>query len=143
MYGTSGSQATITREAIAVEPIPERYGQMLRNILLDRGFGDVPTSDGYVLSVSPLVTSEFDLGLAPDNTATRRQVTISTTMQIKKAGLILLDRKLTANNTYNVLVSQYGTVVSQQNTSKLVIDELARQIELQSALYMKDHGVGQ
>ncbi len=139
MYGTSSEEATASRAAIAVEPIGERSGQSLRNILLDRGFGDVPVKDGMKLYVEPLVLTEFDLGLAPDNTATRRQLSVASGMTLKNGDTVLTTRKLTANSTYNVLVSQYGTIVSRQNAEKQVIEELARQIEMHTTLYLKDH----
>lgn len=140
MYGTSADTAAANREAIAVQPIAERNGQQLRNILLDRGFGDTPVAGGLTLLVAPLAISETDLGLAPDNTATRRLFSISSGIILKRGNEVLLNRGISATSTYTVLISQYGTLVSRQDAEKQTLTDLARQIEMHTTLYLKDSG---
>lgn len=119
---------------ITLATMPDRTGQLLRNTLLDRGFGDADRAGDTKLVFNELSETEIDLGIAPDNTATRRQVTITGVLVITRKGEIILERKLTSRATYNVLVSQYGTIVSKENAQKQAIDDLARQIEIQTTL---------
>lgn len=118
--------------AIYVVPMPDRIGQQLRNELLDKGFSADETGTDLVLA--EMVATEFDLGLAPDNTATRRQLTLTGRMLMTRDGEALIDRTIVARTTYNVLISQYGTTVSRDSAERQVIGDLVRQIETQVAL---------
>ena len=126
----------VQMEQVNVHPIPEREGQELRNALLDRGFGDSDTAGGLELTIPGVALSEIDLGIAEDNTATRRQLTMSVGLKLSRDGKEILARTLVARTTYNVLVSQYTTLVSQDAARRMVIEDLARQIETQIVLAM-------
>lgn len=122
---------------VNVHPIPEREGQQLRNALLDRGFGDAGAPGGYELTIPTIAVSEIDLGIAEDDTATRRQLTMSVGITLSRDGKQLLARTLTGRTTYNVLISQYTTIVSQDAARRIVIEDLARQIETQIVLTLR------
>lgn len=121
---------------VTVRPIPEREGQLLRNNLLDRGFGTLGGGD-IDLAMGTLDVSEIDLGISSDNTSTRRQITVTGQLRLMKKETVILDRLIVARTTYNVLLSQFGTNVSRDNALDLAINDMARQIETQTLLTLK------
>ena len=58
----------------------------------------------------------------------------------RDSGNIVLRRQLTATNSYNQLASQYTTNVSNQYARERALDEIARQTEIQLALFFKRGG---
>ncbi len=135
VYSTKNVSTELSQ--ITVRPIPERTGQLLRNNLLDRGFGTSSQSGALDLKVENLRVTEVDLGIAPDNTSTRRQLTVLGSLRLYEDDKTVLDRQIVARTSYNVLLSQYGTNVSRDNALSLAINDLARQIETHSLLAIK------
>lgn len=118
---------------VYIEPLSERSGQILRNMLLDRGFADDPVPNGAKLSLY-LSESLANLGVAPDSTATRNQLTITASLVMTRDNQTVLSRTLVSRATYNVLLSQYTTIVSENAAREEALSDLARQIETQVAI---------
>ncbi len=124
----------------AINNIPDRSGQYLRNALIDRFYRDGrPINPHYTLNISEVQESSIDLDITKDSDATRAQLrlTSSFTLTDTQSGEIVLSRPLKAISSYNVLTSEFSTRVSAKNTRENALNDIARQIELQIALYLK------
>ncbi len=143
LYGDINEATAATEEELAriqIGNIPDREGQMLRNALIDRLQPRGQSDDiGYRLDVSPLRESLTDLDITKSADTTRAQLRLDTSITLKdiQTGEILLSRSLRAIASYNILGSEFATRVSENNTRENAIEDLARQIELQLALYFK------
>lgn len=141
LYGTpSVPEAAVSAglDHIYIENIPDREGQYLRNALIDRFYTHGrPADAAYGLKIKPLRESKTDLDITKSSDATRAQLRLTTEMVLTDlgSGQELLRRKLTSITSYNVLQSQFTTRVSEENTRQNALDDLARQIEQQLALY--------
>ncbi|MBI1300562.1 MAG: hypothetical protein GC137_02790 [Alphaproteobacteria bacterium] len=125
---------------VEIDNIPDRSGQILRNNLIDRFYRDGrPVNPDYVLKVATIKESTIDLDITEESDATRSQLRLSTTMSLvnKETGDIVLSRDINAVSSYNVLVSEFATRVSENSTRETVLNDLARQIELQIGLYLR------
>lgn len=146
MYGTafqSGSEkADIQAELsqVAISNIPDRSGQYLRNALIDKFYQNSrPASPKYTLVVGAIQESIIDLDITKNSNATRGQMRLSTTLTLTDnvTGESVLQRPITSVASYNILTSEFATRVSENNTRKNALDDLAGQIELQIGLYLK------
>ena len=143
MYG-KGQQASHDIQTVLarvqINNIPDREGQFLRNALIDRFYvNGRPAEPAYILTVSKISEQTYDLDITKSSDATRAQLKLRTTMNLKDAqtGDVVLTRKLQAISSYNVLTSEFATRVSENNTRENALTELARQIEQQIGLYLK------
>jgi LPS-assembly lipoprotein len=140
LYG--GGQASVTAHYadIAIPNIPDRDGQYLRNVLIDRLYTQGrPTDARYDLKIDPLRVTLTDLGIQKDATVTRTQVEILAHVQLidKITGKPLLDRQVRAVGGYDVLDQQYTTVITRQNVTEHVLDDLAANIVTEMDLYFR------
>lgn len=146
MYGSYGAltgqeQGAIQEQLTQIEisNIPDREGQYLRNVLIDRFYkSGRPVNPRYILNVSEINEKTYDLDITVSSDATRAQLTLSSSMQLvdSENKEVVLTRGLRASASYNILESKFATRVSEQKTRENALDELARQIELQIALYL-------
>lgn len=138
VYDSGGIRANTELSQVIVKPLPERSGQILRNNLLDRGFGHAQGRGSYTLNVLNFNITEIDLGIAPDDTSTRRQLTASGILRLRDSNnTIMIDRRIVARTSYNVLISQFGTNVSRDSALENALNDMARQIETHSLLAIK------
>lgn len=143
MYGTSSKQDMALKQGLAlvqIDNIPNREGQFLKNALIDRFYSTGrPTNSRYVLSIESLRESIYDLDITVNSDSTRSQLTLETKMVLKdkNTGKVLISRNLSALSSYNIVDSKFATRVSEQNTRENAINDLARQIKLQIALYLE------
>ncbi len=139
LYG-GGAAPQARFDTVEIGNIPDREGQYLRNALIDRFYTQGrPSSPDHTLVVAPIVESLTDLDITKNSSATRAQLRLSTTMTLLEnaSGKPVLTRTLTSLNSYNILASQFTTRVSEENVREAALDDLARQIETQMALYFK------
>ena len=109
---------------IEIPSIPDREGQILRNDLIDRLYTQGRPADArYTLKIDPVNTSISSLGIRKDATATREQLTFSVHVQLvdRASSAVLLDRSVRAVGSYDILDSQYQTLVSRQTASERVL----------------------
>ena len=59
------------------------------------------------------------------------------TLTDKRTGELVLQRNLQSTASFNVLGSEFANRVTEQSTRENVIKDIARQIEMQLALYFK------
>lgn len=121
-----------------IVPIPDRIGQQLHNLLLDRFYrtGEIPDQEVYRLTIS-LETQEKKMGIRKDETSTRSMVTVSARMVLQD---IASQRQLyTATSrvkvSYNLLVAAFATYASQDYAYRRALNYLADDITTRIALY--------
>ncbi len=127
-------------QQISIENIPDREGQYLRNALIDRLYRDGrATNPTYKLTITPLIETQRDLDITVDSDTTRAQLKISTSMALIDAATqeTLFKRSINSTASYNVLGSEFTNRVSEQSTRENILDDVARQIEMQISLYFK------
>jgi len=131
--------------SIEIDGIPDREGQYLRNLLIDRLYTKGrPSGAAYRLTFSPLAKSVVDIGIQKDATATRTQMQIATQMRLveKNTRKILLQRDLKTMGAYNLLDNQLATLVSQQNIIDSILQELGDDVVTELNLYFRRAGAG-
>lgn len=149
VYGTNSvnneTQAQNTRVKFAlndinIAAIPNREGQYLRNALVDRFyFNGTPSKARYNLVIDPIKERTYNFDITRDSEATRRQLELTTHMQLidTHSGKTILKRPLNSIASYNVLSSEFSTLVTEQNARDDALNDFSRQIEREVALYFK------
>lgn len=140
MYG--GEQPVAYRADIEIANIPNRSGQRLRNLLIDRIYVNGRPADArYELRIAPLTVLSTGLGIQQDATATRNQIEITARVMLvdTRAQTILMDRKMRAVGGYDVLDEQYATLVTRKTTTGHILADLADDITLALDLYFRSH----
>ncbi len=115
-----------------------RYGQILRNELIDRFYHNgTPSSPRYTLHFTKLNVNVRELDLTKSSEVTRSQIVANTTIQLtdNDTGQLLLARTVSSISSYNILSSKFATRVTEDNARTSALKDLARQIELQLTLY--------
>lgn len=127
-------------QQIAIDNIPDREGQYLRNALIDRLYRDGrATNATYKLTITPISETQRNLDVTVDSDTTRAQLRISTNMTLIDTATReeLFKRAINSTASYNVLGSEFANRVSEQSTRENILDDIARQIEMQIGLYFK------
>lgn len=141
LHGSRGyNESRAIYNDIYIDNIRDRSGQILRNDLIDRFYTQGrPTAPEYILRVSDIEETTSNLDLTATADTTRAQLRMDTKMRLEKkdTGELLLERELTSISSYNVLQSQFTTRVSEENVRENILKDLARQIDVQLALYFK------
>ena len=147
VYGTYTKNVREGQESVQVQlaqvgigQIPDREGQFLRNALIDRFYRDGrPQEVRYTLQIEPIDERTVDLDITKNSDATRAQLHLKIVMNLvdDNTGEAVLTRNLRSIASYNVLTSEFSTRVSAQNTRENALNDLARQIELQTSLYLR------
>jgi LPS-assembly lipoprotein len=144
MYGdsTSKNNTAIKTELsnVDIAIIPDREGQYLRNALIDRFYiNGIPASPKYRLQINKVTENISNFDVTIDSEVTRRQLKLITTMFLidLETGKPVLKRNLQAITSYNVLESEFSTIVTEQSARDAALDDIARQIERNTVLYFK------
>lgn len=138
--GSDGLSAAQGLDQIDIALIPDESGVYVRNILIDQFYQNgYPSSPRFSLIVAPIAEQRAFLDVTADSESTRRQISVSTSFQLVDLGSskTVLQRSASAISSYNVLGSQFTTRVSENDAREAALADLARQIELQVALYLK------
>lgn len=140
LYAThsDGSSAAAGLRAVAIDLIPDRNGQILRNALLDRFYGDGgPTSSRYRLTIVEHSTEEL-LGIQRDNSATKARMDVTAHYVLVPAAITgkagaapprpLLSGNAQSRVLYDINDDQYATLVGKQSAYQQGADDVADQI---------------
>lgn len=140
LYGTHGVQrASVQADMgdIEISQIANRNGQILRNALIDKITPNgQPTNAAYQLSIK-LGESKVPLGIRKDATATRANMTQTAAyVLIDRSSSVAVDRgTVQAITSYDIVNSDFGTIMAERDARKRGIDLLADSITLRVALY--------
>lgn len=132
LYGGSSARAGVSEKLAQVEiaNIPNRYGQQLRNNLIDRFHYDGrPAASPYRLDVG-LSGTEQKLALRKDSTAERAQLVVVAPYRLVESatGRVLVSGNSRALISYNILEEQYATVVTVDNAYDRALVQIADDI---------------
>lgn len=139
-----GDRATgVSSEDLAlvyVAGIPDRPGQQLRNDLVQRlNPSGQPSRPTYTLTVSLSIAST-GVSLSRDNTTSRTSITTTAkyTLTDSASGKSLFSGTSRATDAYDVLVSDYATLVSRDDAVNRAIREVSDDIRTRLAVYFQD-----
>ena len=143
MYGkhevTQQSAVASGLNDVYIDNIPDRDGQYLRNLLIDRFYSTGrPADPKYTLIVAELNEEKRELDLTKSAETTRAQLRITANIALvdRATGQQVLGRQLLAITSYNILQSEFSTRVTEDNARLNALADLARQIELALALQL-------
>jgi len=114
---------------VAIDNLPDRNGQMLRNDLIDRMYGaNRPDRPLYRLSVK-LHSSEEDLGVLANATTTRSLLNMYGDYVLKDAK----DKEILHGTAHSVAsfdkqTQMYGTLAARQDAYQRTLHEVGEQI---------------
>lgn len=142
LHGARNSQPPVAalHKAVDISNIPDRDGQYLRNLLMDRLYAEGrDPSPRYLLTVMRLDKNITSLGIRKDTTATRGQMEITARMRLtdKSTGTVVLERDLRAVGGYNRLDNQFATIISEVYSTEIVLKELASSIMTELDLHFR------
>jgi len=149
MYGTHSAATEAIDTALPnldISNIPDRDGQYLRNLLIDRLYTHGRPEDAlYTVTFSRLTEAISNLGIDKQATATRAQIQILTHMELidKSTGKPVLQRDLKVVGAYNLLDDQLSTLMSKQNVIDSVLQELRDDAVTELSLYFRRKAMGQ
>ncbi|MDA0238480.1 MAG: LPS assembly lipoprotein LptE [Proteobacteria bacterium] len=141
IYGRDGDvdiQKELTE--ISVLPIKDRAGQQLHNHLLDslNPFGR-PKSPKYRLSIQ-LTETRQELAVQKTELATRVNLSFNAQFQLSAAtgvGSSLFSGRSRIVASYNILSSDYATIVAEQDARSRAIRELSADITNRLAAFLQ------
>lgn len=143
MYGQgSASKGNVPAglDRVEIAMIPDESGIYLRNELIDRFYrSGYPASPTHKLVVSPVAELIRDLDITIESEATRKQIKLTTSISLvdNQTEQSVMSRTLSAITSYNVSPTQFTTRLSESDAREAALTDLARQIEVQTALYFK------
>jgi len=139
LYGTSadGGGTSLDMAAVRVDPIPDRIGQILRNEITNRltaGVGPQPAR--YRLNVE-LTESSQPLQIQTSDTITRYNLRLVAAFQLidVSTGNVVYHDKAEGVGSYDVVTSEYSTLVGEQETAAAAARELSKTIASLLAVY--------
>ena len=140
VHGTHGYKGAAISQLslVSIPRIPEREGQILRNNLIDRfHVRGTPKSPKYDLVINQLQTQVTRLGIAADASTTRAQYEASATVSLKdkSSDEIVLTRNYRTLAGFNILGSEFQSVIAEENARDRALNQMSEQIETQLSLY--------
>ena len=143
LYGANSmthSSATAAQFAqVEIPPLPNEAGQTLRNMLIDELHPGGP-ADAYKYTLKVAIReADLDLGLQENATATRGQVRLTAEYWLTDAenGKILLHETVRTSTGYNILINQFGTLVSTADARDTGLQQIADEMTLHLAIYFR------
>ncbi|MGE3623496.1 MAG: LPS assembly lipoprotein LptE [Bdellovibrionales bacterium] len=141
IYGARDDNSSVAAELnqVAVENIPDRPGQMLRNGLIDRMYGKGrPRNPKYHLEIS-LNWTEEGIGLLPDATTSLTELNLNADYYLKDdTGKVLMHAVAHAVANYNQLEEQLGTVAARDNAYQRSLNMIANEIVIRLGLFFSE-----
>lgn len=133
--GGAGGRVATSLAGIAVAPIPDRTGWLVRTALADRlPSGTAPIR--YRLEVE-LDDRLEGLGIRGDDTVTRERRTLRARYRLVDAatGAVLLDQTAGSDAGIDAVGSEYATLAAEQSALERLAAEIADQIVARLGLY--------
>jgi LPS-assembly lipoprotein len=142
VYGAQGGDGSPVAEQlnqVAIDPIPDHPGQMLRNDLIDRMYGKGrPAQPLYHLAIK-LRIAEEDLGTLVNATTSLAAIHTSGDYALKDANdKTLAHGTVVSTASYDKLGSMYGTVAAHDGAVERTIREVSEQLTARLSLYFSD-----
>ncbi len=148
LYGTPPSKELALGDQLArirIEPLENRVGQQLHNLMRDRlNPAGPPGKPKYDLSLS-LTSLTERTGIRVDETATRANLILRATYRLldRETELVLVQGRSQSFNSYNILDAFYATTVSEADALERGLREIADEVALRLAIYFADPHTGE
>jgi LPS-assembly lipoprotein len=143
LYGDGGGASARQLAQIEISRIPDRTGQRLRNLLIDRLTPEgEPSRPDFRLNVS-VVESVAELAVRKDESATRASLSIRATFYLTYIGgkEELMHRGFASSiNSYNRLTSDYATLAAEDDARERALRAIAEEIRLRIAAALQTPG---
>lgn len=141
MYGArdAGTPVAAALNNVAIDGIPNREGQTLRNELIDRMYGKGrPKNPKYHLHVT-LQSTEEGIGLLPNAITTLTELTLTADYALTdESGNNVMEGTARTVANYNQLEEQYGTLAAREGAFQRSLNEIADQIVNRVSLYFSE-----
>lgn len=140
LYGDHGAQAGVSEKLGQVEiaTIPNRYGQQLRNLLIDRFYEQArPGNPRYRLDTA-LEASEQKLALQKDATAVRAQLLVNAPYRLTdtQTGRVVFQSTARSMVSYNVLEQHYAGLATVDNAYDRALLDISNDITTRVAMFL-------
>jgi LPS-assembly lipoprotein len=137
LYGTPRYEILPHLASIKINPIPDREGQQLRNMLYERltPKGE-PARPEYILDVGLSVSKQL-LGLQRDDTFTRANIIVNGSYVLRAAadGRALTSGRGRFITSYDVLPSEFATVSAEADAERRALTHLGDDIAMKLSFY--------
>lgn len=140
--GASGAKVKFDLSSVSIEPIKDRIGQRLRNHLIDIiNPAGRPSKAEYSLSID-LKESKQTLAVQKTEIATRANLSFTARFGLTRRGQsdTLLNGQSTSVTSYNILSSEFATLVAERNARDRAVRELSIEIANQLAIFLRAPG---
>lgn len=143
VYGShnteSGSPVALDLNNVAIDNIPDRNGQILRNDLIDRMYGkNRPAKPLYTLKIN-IHSGEEDLGILANATSTRSLLNMYGDYSLQDAqGKQLLSGNAHSVASFDKLDEMYATVAARQDAYERTLHEVSEQIVNRLSLFFSE-----
>jgi len=127
-------------DTIALAPMGGATGQQLKNALIDRFYSHgYPDNARYVLTVSIQELSR-SIAIQKNDTTSRAQLVLRAiySLQDKGSGIVMDSGDIRAVSSYDILQSQYTTVVTLSQARENAIKELADKLTTRMAVVLEE-----
>lgn len=140
VYGkySAAQVASAELQDVRIRAIPDRYGQMLTNKLVDRMYTTArPKNPRYELE-TVLSMQERQLGIQKDATATRGELMVTANVAIydSETQSELYRTTVRTRVAYNILEGQYGNLIGRENAYERGLNDVADDIVTRTALFL-------
>ncbi|MDD3370516.1 MAG: LPS assembly lipoprotein LptE [Alphaproteobacteria bacterium] len=143
IYGSHGAdgRSLVADEmnSVAIDNIPEREGQILRNALVDRMYrANRPDKPAYRLSIK-IRSVEQDSGILANATVTRELLDVyGDYVLVDSKGKKLLSGTAHSVASFDKLDQIYGTVEARKNAYLRTLNEISEQVVNRLSLYFSE-----
>jgi LPS-assembly lipoprotein len=124
--------------AVKINTIPNRNGQILHNLLLDRmNPKGRPVAPLYALDIQ-LTEQKANIGIIKDSTATLAQLasTATYTLYDLKKRAVLQSGRSRSFTSYSIVQSEFATLAAEKDARERTLRELAEDITTKVAVYL-------
>ena len=136
--GVAGGGAADKLDQVAISNIPDRPGQVLRNLLIDRFHqNDRGTRTPYRLDAQ-ILASEQKLALRQDASAERAQLVLNVPFRLieNATGRTVFEGRSRSYVPYNVLEERYAGLVTLDHAYTRGLTEISDEITARVAMYL-------
>ncbi|MBY0431646.1 MAG: hypothetical protein K2Q10_10645 [Rhodospirillales bacterium] len=137
LYGPRDNAPAVTGEmaAIAISPIENRLGQMLRNELVDRLTPHgTPQNSRYQLNVT-LNPKTTEHAFRKDDTATRALFSVTGSFSLLQGGKPIFSGPVNSSVPYDILDAHFTTIAAQRDAEQRTIRMMADDLTMRLSLY--------
>ena len=147
LYGPSSTNARVEGQlaGVSIKPIADRVGQMMHTELSRRlNPGGQAARPSHSLAVT-LSESVQHLAVERDTFATRANLTVTARYVLVRTvdSVLVEEGSDSVVASYNLLSSDYATLVAEKDARKRAVGELAEQLRNRIAIYFHGPGAGE